>query len=363
MGFSHKMNLSVNLLPGISREHLLGALKPLLDEFGVDDNDLAEFDMDGMDRVGIVDGLDVTLESGVLTIETTGEAAFGYDDVLQALGESMLDVIDGKALLISLNDRDEDTVKDIVVARTDADKEKFRFNLALHEASSLMESVVPGLGAKVRQLALKERANKFALSSVTAKPVAPVDAGTIETDMLVRHRDGRIGVVDSFFGAQSGDPGVALRSLNNNDMTLFICTRSQLVPAGALLAVEGGAEPIAYTHFDQWEDMNDADSVTRDLRNVLESWSVSLGIPEISPENISCLMLPEFNELRGMHPDGYPAVLHDAIGVIIDRGYAVYASENFIEIYHTKDINFSENDIEEYTRKIITSEPAARMKP
>lgn len=114
------------------------------------------------------------------------------------------------------------------------------------------------------------------------------------------------------------------------------------------LFLSGQAEPdegdaIAYTHFDQWPaEKWDAPRNIQTALEVLECWSKDLGIAAIDPHVMAAGKPWEEYYLEAKWGNDYPVVLIRAIEIILADGrYAVYGSDNFIEVYHLSTIRDS----------------------
>lgn len=103
------------------------------------------------------------------------------------------------------------------------------------------------------------------------------------------------------------------------------------------IQAEADDDPLEYTHFDQWPSdfwMNEPS--IRTAEEVLGSFAFTLGIPAIHPDVLAEKAGKSFDQLyseAGVAQD-YPGIIQIAIDEILKDGrYAVYASDNFVEVY------------------------------
>lgn len=146
--------------------------------------------------------------------------------------------------------------------------------------------------------------------------------------------------------------------MNIDELENTLRQHPNYVKPGVLLDIECDAEFIEGTFFDCWSPTGDDESPEYPFKSreameiaesVLDQWSKSLAIPEISSRAIA----DSFSEMNfnqaylaaGVSREGYPAVLCRALDRIIDAGFAVYQSDTRIDIFRMSDVDMESAEI------------------
>jgi len=172
--------------------------------------------------------------------------------------------------------------------------------------------------------------DNLAASIETRITVPPriIEQGEIATSMYIK------GVLMAAQNAVDGNLAFNVRMGLSRDAMNGTPSRSQLFLD---IQAEADDDSLECTHFDQWpSDLWMSEPSIRTAEEVLASFAFTLGIPAIHPDVLAEKAGKSFDHLyidAGVTRD-YPGIIQIAIDEILKDGrYAVYASDNFVEVY------------------------------